>query len=331
MSIFHADAEQIELIDSFTRPLEDLFPVARLHQAEHTDYDNWVTAAEFGWFGISLAEEVGGIGLSVVEEALLFAKFGRHLLSPGFMAASLAAKTASLAGNAALAQQILGGEVKVAIGRRTARDIVLADAEGAQFCLVLSAQGVALYPAEALTQRTLLDRTQWSIALESAQVPGNPVAQAGQSEIGAEVDLLIAAQLTGIAAATLDMAVSYAQLRQQFGVAIGSFQAIKHYCTDMAMQVQAAKDTLSFAAVAMAQGRTDCRFQVASALVVALRAAFFNTGKNIQIHGGMGFSAECDAHLFLKRTHVLEMLAGGLKASRAALRGEASIFGVNAA
>ncbi len=330
MSIFHANAEQLELIDSFTRPLEELFPVARLHQPAHTDYDNWVTAAEFGWFGISLPEEAGGIGLSVVEEALLFAKFGRHLISPGFFGASLAAKTASLSGNNELAQRILGGEIPVAIARQAASGITLVDAEQAKFVLVLSAQGAALYPAEAITQRKLLDRTQWSIALESAPIPGNPIALASEEAIGADAKLLIAAQLTGIAAATLEMAVAYAQLRQQFGVAIGSFQAIKHYCTDMAMHVQAARDTLSFAAVAMAEGRSDYRFQAASALVVAIRAALFNTGKNIQIHGGMGFSAECDAHLFLKRAHVLETLAGGLKASRAALAHEHSIFGAAA-
>jgi alkylation response protein AidB-like acyl-CoA dehydrogenase len=331
MSIFHASTEQLELVDSFVRPLEELFPVARLHQAEHTDYDNWVTAAEFGWFGISLPEEAGGIGLSVVEEALLFAQFGRHLISPGFMAASLAAKTASLSGNDRLAQHILGGEIPVAIARQTAAGITLVDAENAKLCLVVSAEGAKLFPVEAVTQRALLDATQWSIALESAALPGNPIAQASDEDIGASINLLIAAQLTGIAAATLEMAVAYAQIRQQFGVAIGSFQAIKHYCTDMAMHVQAAKDMLSFSAVAMAGNQPDHRFQAASALVVATRAAFFNTGKNIQIHGGMGFSAECDAHLFLKRAHVLETLAGGLKVSRAALRAENSIFGKDAA
>jgi alkylation response protein AidB-like acyl-CoA dehydrogenase len=88
---------------------------------------------------------------------------------------------------------------------------------------------------------------------------------------------------------------------------------------------------LYFSDVAMASGAPDHRFQIASALVVATRAAFFNTGKNIQIHGGMGFSAECDAHLFLKRAHVLDTLAGGLKSSRAALRAETSVFGKDVA
>ena len=163
----------------------------------------------------------------------------------------------------------------------------------------------------------------------TADLPAQSCSMAGYADWVA--DLLDALASGQIAAATLDMAVNYAQIRQQFGAPIGSFQAIKHYCTDMAMHVQAAKDSVSFAAVAMAQGRSDARFQAASALVVALRAAFFNTGKNIQIHGGMGFSAECDAHLYLKRAHVLETLAGGLKSARAALRAENSIFGKDAA
>jgi alkylation response protein AidB-like acyl-CoA dehydrogenase len=333
MSIFHASAEQHDLIGSFVRPLEELFPVARLHKAAYADSEQWVTAAEFGWFGLAIPEEEGGIGLSVVEEALLFAQFGKQLLSPGFMGAALAAKVATLSGNAELAQKIITGELSVAIARQTtpAGEMILVDGENAALQLVLSAQGAALYPTEAITGRQLLDGTQWSIALESGSVPGNPIAQAFEADIGADINLLIAAQATGIATATLEMAVNYAQIRQQFGAPIGSFQAIKHYCTDMAMHVQAAKDSVSFAAVAMAQGRPDARFQAASALVVALRAAFFNTGKNIQIHGGMGFSAECDAHLYLKRAHVLETLAGGLKSARAALRAENSIFGKDVA
>jgi alkylation response protein AidB-like acyl-CoA dehydrogenase len=328
-TIFHATAEQHELIESFSRPLEELFPVARLHKDAGADAGQWQAAAELGWFGIALPEEAGGIGLSVVEEALLFAKFGRHLVSPGFLAASLAAKL--VADDTALAQQIIAGDVTVGIARQNADGITLFDAQDAALVLVISEQGAALHRAEALTGRKTLDTTQWSLTLEAAALPGNPIAQAGAEAIGADINLLIAAQLTGIAAATLEMAVNYAQIRQQFGVPIGSFQAIKHYCTDMAMHVQAAKDSVSFAAVAMAEGRGDYRFQAASALVVAIRAAFFNTGKNIQIHGGMGFSAECDAHLFLKRAHVLETLAGGLKGARAALRAEASIFGKDAA
>jgi alkylation response protein AidB-like acyl-CoA dehydrogenase len=325
--MFHATAEQLELVDSFTRPLEEFYPPARLHAIEHSDYDQWATAAEFGWFGISLPEDAGGIGLSVVEESLLFEKFGRHLISPSFMAAALGAKIAALGGNTELAQKIIGGEITIAAARRNAAGITLLDAENARLCLVLSEQGGALFAAETILGRKLLHHAQWSIALEAAAPPGNPIAQASAEQIGAAQNLLIAAQLTGIAAATLDMAVAYAQLRQQFGVAIGSFQAIKHYCTDMAMHVQAARDTLSFAAVALAQARPDANFQAAAALVVATRAAFFNTGKNIQIHGGMGFSAECDAHLYLKRAHVLDTLAGGIKTSRAALRAQNSIFG----
>jgi len=327
MSVFLASDEQIDLVESFTRPLEEIFPVARLHKNQETDTANWVQAAEFGWFGISLPEELGGVGLSMVEEALLFAKFGAHLATPGFMAATLAAKTAALSGNAGLAASILAGETQIAMGHRNAQgEILIADGATASLVLLISPDGAEIIATESLQERRLLDETQWGTRLETTRFVGNPIAQSNDPSLPLQASLLIAAQLTGIATATLNMAVSYSLIRQQFGVPIGSFQAIKHYCADMAMQVQAAKDTISFAAVAMAQGREDHRFLIAAALNVAIRAALFNAAKNIQIHGGMGFSAECDAHLFVKRAHVLEHLAGGLKTSRAKLQAEASIF-----
>ncbi len=327
MSLFLATADQLELVDSFTRPLEELFPVARLHKDIAADAGRWGAAAEFGWFGITLSEELGGVALTPVEEALLFAQFGAHLATPGFMAAAIGAKTAALAGNDALAGRIVSGEAPIAMASPTGADeFLLVEAANAGLLLAVTPEGAKIFEAGSLLDRRTLDGAQWSILLESARFPGNPIAQSSDPSLALQASLLIAAQLTGIATATLNMAVSYSLIRQQFGVPIGSFQAIKHYCADMAMQVQAAKDTISFAAVAMAQGREDHRFLIAAALNVAIRAALFNAAKNIQIHGGMGFSAECDAHLFVKRAHVLETLAGGLKTSRARLREEASIF-----
>jgi alkylation response protein AidB-like acyl-CoA dehydrogenase len=325
-STFLATADQLELVDSFTRPLEELFPVARLHK-NASDAANWGAAAQFGWFGITLSEELGGVDLTPVEEALLFAQFGAHLTTPGFMAAALGAKTAALSGNTELATKILSGEAPIAMASRArSGDIVLFDAADATLLLAVTAKGAEIFETGSLLGRETLDREQWGILLESTRFAGNPIAQSSDPSLALQASLLTAAQLTGIASATLNMAVAYSLIRQQFGVPIGSFQAIKHYCADMAMQVQAARDTLSFAAVAMAQDREDHRFLIASALNVAIRAALFNAAKNIQIHGGMGFSAECDAHLFVKRAHVLENLAGGLQASRETLRAEASIF-----
>src|SRR3546814_7592323 len=86
------------------------------------------------------------------------------------------------------------------------------------------------------------------------------------------------------------MGVDYAGLREQFGRPIGTFQAVKHHCANMAIAARCARDQVSFAAVAIDEGRADAALQVESALFVAGTAAIENAGKNIQIHGGIGFS-----------------------------------------
>jgi alkylation response protein AidB-like acyl-CoA dehydrogenase len=115
------------------------------------------------------------------------------------------------------------------------------------------------------------------------------------------------------------MGVEYAKLREQFGRPIGSQQAIKHHCANMAIAARCARDQVGFAAVAVDEGRADATLQVESALFVAGRAALDNAGANIQIHGGIGFSDEADPHLLLKRAQVLLAVAGGLEAANVRL------------
>ncbi|MET0387380.1 MAG: acyl-CoA dehydrogenase family protein, partial [Polyangiales bacterium] len=121
--------------------------------------------------------------------------------------------------------------------------------------------------------------------------------------------------LAGIARAALDMAVAYAGLREQFGRPIGSYQAIKHHCANMALAARCAADQVSFAAVALDSGRDDAVLQVESAFYVAGSAAIESCGKNIQVHGGIGFSDEADPHILLKRARVIVDIAGGLEAA----------------
>jgi alkylation response protein AidB-like acyl-CoA dehydrogenase len=127
--------------------------------------------------------------------------------------------------------------------------------------------------------------------------------------------LIDAAALTGIAQAALDMSVAYAGTRAQFGRPIGSFQAVKHHCANMVIGARCARDQTTFAAVAIDDGRDDAALQVECALFVAGSAALDNAGKNIQIHGGIGFSDEADPHLLLKRAQLLVAIAGGLEAA----------------
>ena len=127
--------------------------------------------------------------------------------------------------------------------------------------------------------------------------------------------LIDAAALAGLAQAALEMAVGYAGMREQFGRPIGSFQAVKHHCANMALSSRLACDQVSFAAVAVDDGRDDAALQVESAFFVAGSAAIENAGKNIQIHGGIGFSDEAEPHRLLKRSRLLIDIAGGLEAA----------------
>ena len=122
-----------------------------------------------------------------------------------------------------------------------------------------------------------------------------------------------------IAEATRDMSSEYAKIRVQFGPPIGVNQAIKHACADMALRAEAASAQLLFAALSVDEGRSDAAFQVAAARIVATDAAVENATRTIQVHGGMGYTFEHDAHLFLKRARVLDRVLGDSRSQMAAL------------
>jgi alkylation response protein AidB-like acyl-CoA dehydrogenase len=115
------------------------------------------------------------------------------------------------------------------------------------------------------------------------------------------------------------MAVNYASFREQFGRKIGSFQAIAHYCANMAMSAEVAWAETAYAGLAW-QGRAgDYASHVAASRLLASTAALENARLCIQVHGGMGYSSECDAHLFLKRGHALAVLFGPMREAWSAL------------
>jgi hypothetical protein len=143
---------------------------------------------------------------------------------------------------------------------------------------------------------------------------GEPIARFEAPQL-LRLRLIDAAALAGISQAAVDMSVAYAGTRAQFGRPIGSFQAVKHHCANMVSAARRARDQTCFAAVAIDEGRDDAALQVECALFVAGSAALENAGKNIQIHGGMGFSDEADPHLLIKRAQLLSTLAGGLEAA----------------
>jgi alkylation response protein AidB-like acyl-CoA dehydrogenase len=151
----------------------------------------------------------------------------------------------------------------------------------------------------------------WSCRLFDAEL-GKPLGETDVDQ-ALRLRLIEAAALAGLAQASLDMAVQYAGMRNQFGRPIGSFQAVKHHCANMALATRLASDQVSFASVALEDRRDDAALQVESAFFVAGSAALENASRNIQVHGGIGFSDEADPHRLLKRARLQLEIAGGLE------------------
>ncbi len=122
--------------------------------------------------------------------------------------------------------------------------------------------------------------------------------------------IALAAEQVGTAEACLDMAVEYAKVREQFGRAIGSFQAIKHKCADMLMQVESARSAAFYASTLAAQGEADLSESASTAKAYCSDTVFHCAAENIQIHGGIGFTWEHGAHMYFKRAKATEMLFG---------------------
>jgi alkylation response protein AidB-like acyl-CoA dehydrogenase len=306
-SRYHPNADQVAIASTIDESLVSLLPVSRLHASCVEDARTWSSLEEIGMFGITVSEEHGGSGLGAAEEALIVIGLGRRLAAPAILA-TIGATHARQGGGPI---DLTGRRVAAAY-RRGERIILVQDPE-ADLVLVRDRDGAALYELHD-REGTLIDHRLWLAHLNTTASLGEPIASFDALQL-LRLRLLDAAALAGIAEATLDMSVAYAGMREQFGRAIGSFQAVKHHCANMALAARCARDQTSFAAVAIDEERDDAALQIESALFVAGSAALENAAKNIQIHGGMGFSDEADPHLFLKRAQLLITLAGGMDAA----------------
>ena len=304
---YHPNQDQLEIAGAIDDALADLLPIARLHQSSEETAAVWAELDGLGSFGISLAEDAGGSGLGVAEEALIAISLGRRLASSTVLATVAAAPIAPAALRTGEA-----GTTRVAAAYRRGDQVVVVGDPDARLMLVRDGAKAALHPFAAPNAE--IDGRNWAARLQGVGQLGEPLASFDAQGM-LRLRLLDAAALAGVAQAALEMGVEYAGMREQFGRPIGSQQAIKHHCANMAIQARCARDQVSFAATALEQGRADAELSVESALLVAGQAALDNAGKNIQIHGGIGFSDEADPHLLVKRAQLLIALAGGLEAA----------------
>lgn len=317
------DDEQQAVADNIAEVLMAEAPVARLRDGAPEDAGLLGRLATLGWIGMGLAEADGGVGYGMAEEVLLFRSAGRHLIGPGLLAATLAAHLAARLGDTLIAAELTAGRASVALmspidgvslGAAVSGRFHRLDGAGCDYSLIVTREGAALIDNTGLAAepRSGLDD---AVALERVVLIGQAARLWLPSDVhrlDLRADILTSAILTGLSEGARDLAVDYAKVREQFGQPIGAFQAIKHMCADMAVRSEAAWSLVVFAALALADERPDTEFQSISARLLAEDAATRNAAKTIQVHGGIGYTAECDAQLFLKRAR----LWSGLGSSR---------------
>lgn len=322
--------EQQQLVDTINRFLATRLPVDRLrigNRLEPAEHTMWRDLADLGLFGLGLPSELGGVGYTVMEEMLIFECFGRFLLSPSALATLLAARIAALAGNQALAGSTTAGNCRaaLAIPADNSSLVYLIGASGAELLVHWNRDRAYLFGLDTAADIEMITAVDETITLERARLTTSTALawiSCTDDAIDRRASILLSAMLVGIAEATLEMATEYAKTREQFGQPIGAFQAIKHKCADMALRTEAARALTAFAAVVENDQRSDSAFHAAAAKLLATEAALGNAAANIQIHGAMGYSAECNAHLFLKRAHLLGQVGGNVVAQRALVLAE---------
>jgi alkylation response protein AidB-like acyl-CoA dehydrogenase len=184
-----------------------------------------------------------------------------------------------------------------------------------------TSKGVSLFAVESgaagITRTPLatMDQTRKQARIEFAGTPGRLLGEEGGAgpALSRTLDLAavaLAAEQVGGAQRCLDMAVDYAKTRIQFGRPIGSFQAIKHKCADMLLEVESAKSAAYYAGWAAAEDSEELPVVASLAKSYCSEAYFHAAAENIQIHGGIGFTWEHDAHLYFKRAKSSELLLG---------------------
>jgi alkylation response protein AidB-like acyl-CoA dehydrogenase len=317
--------EQQQITDSVRSLLRDSeFARSPVNERDYTRQREsalWTDLAELGCFGLATSESDGGSGLTLVEEVLMLRECGRFLVSPAALGTVLAAWMVRSADRNLLGD-LLAGKRRVAVlsplrgslvDRESSGYFNLIDAETGDLAIAWSERGAALFDLSAGCQRKQLRSLDPTIKLSRIQLDQlKPLVfvAADSDPVWQRAMIYLSAMLTGIIEECRDLAVNYALSREQFGHPIGTFQAVKHPCADMALWAEAAWSQTVWSALRASTDGKDIAFQATNAAMIAAEAALSCARKTLQIHGGMGFTAEISVHLFLKRAHVLGQLAG---------------------
>ena len=307
-------------------------------------------AEQMGLQGMIIPEEFGGQGFTFVELGVVLEEMGRSLICAPFLSGQLAALAIMNSGDDGAKKDLLpgiaagetiatlafteengkwdesgvtatatngdgwvvNGTKSFVLDGHTASLLVVAartDAGVSLFAVESDAAGVS---TEALST---MDQTRKQAKVTLSSVPARLIGTDGEgwSTMESVLDLAaiaLAAEQVGGAQFVLDMAVQYAKDRVQFGRPIGSFQAIKHKCADMLLEVESAKSAAYYGLWCAAENNDELPSVASLAKAYCSDAYFHAAAENIQIHGGIGFTWEHPAHLYFKRAKSSELMFG---------------------
>jgi alkylation response protein AidB-like acyl-CoA dehydrogenase len=300
--------------------------------------------ADGGWAGVGIPEELGGQGGGLVELALTAEELARAAApSAGWLAAVLAVPALALAGHRDLAELALAGEtaaylipaecvpdeappfpvdengaVSGSVSRVLAGDTAVrfvvptvssATAGGRELRLVQAGT-----PEVTRTGRKLLDRSRSVADVALDRAPSRRLELADPAEVlrqaSARAAVLVAADSLGASSRMLDLAVAYSKQRHQFGVPIGSFQAVKHAAAMILVGVEAARSAVYFAAASVDAGGPESFLHAAAVKAQVTAEGARAADSSLTLHGAIGYTWEYDLQLFFKRAKLDEKLLG---------------------
>jgi 3-oxochol-4-en-24-oyl-CoA dehydrogenase len=278
----------------------------------------WRDLGALGWLGLAVPEEHGGSGFGLPELVVVAEEMGRAVAPGPFVPTVTASAVIAAAGSpqvqarllpeladgSAVGAVALGGDVRVSGGTASGSAGVVLGGHLADVLVVPAGDDIAIVDCRG---RSVSVRVPANIdpARRSARVTldGAPaeIVPAGRQVLTDVARTMLAAEAAGVARACTEMASEYAKMREQFGRPIGMFQAVKHHCANMLVAAELATAAVWDAARAGDGSGDQLTYTAAIAVTLALAAADQNANLNIQVHGGIGFTWEHDAHLYLRR------------------------------
>lgn len=280
----------------------------------------WASLAEIGVPGLLVPEEHGGLGMTEIDLVLVMVEVGRAgLAEPVTPTAAVAAPLLRDCGNEALAKEwlpkIAAGEAIVAVAQPTSP--LVPEAECADLLILRSGDGLYAVPAaEArVTPQKSNDPSQRLATVEFDPKPAQRIASGADADRleTAALDrgaLACAAQQLGACEQLIQMSVDYTSERKQFGVPIGSFQAVKHQVADIKVALEYARSHVERAAHSVAHDVPSRSVDVSMAKISAGEAALQGASTSLQVHGALGYTWEQDLHVWMRRAWTLDLAWG---------------------